>query len=142
MRLPTALAALVMLAALPGRALALDANVFDGEWKGAYICGQGPTGLTLTLDGHADGRITGTFSFWPKSNNPGVASGSYRIEGSVNADQSFTLRGVQWISQPYDYSMVGLSGKIFRGQNPGDPLNLFGSIVGGSGCDQFYADKQ
>lgn len=141
MRIAVLTAALALLA-LPGGALALDANPLDGVWKGAYICGQGPTGLTLTLDGHADGRITGTFEFWPKPNNPYAASGSFRIEGTVADDQTFTLRGVQWISQPYNYSMIDLRGKMYRGEKPGDPLNLFGEILGGSGCTQFLVDKQ
>lgn len=137
-----AFAAAVCLSALASPALAIDANALDGVWAGAYECGQGPTSLTLTLDGDANGRVTGTFNFGPRSNNPNIASGSYRIEGTVAPDQTFTLNGVQWISQPYDYSMVGIRGKLYAGEKPGDPLNLFGDIIGGSGCTQFYADKQ
>lgn len=139
MRIAAAALALTLLAT---PALAIDANALDGVWVGAYECGQGPTSLTLTLDGHADGRVTGTFAFGPRPNNPYVASGSYRIAGSVAPDQTFTLTGVEWISQPYNYSMVGIRGKLYTGEKPGDPLNLFGDIVGGSGCTQFFADKQ
>ena len=139
-RLATLCAAAVL--GLPTTAFAIDANPLDGVWVGVYECGQGPTSLTLTLDGHADGRVTGSFAFGPRHNNPNIAAGSFRIEGSVASDQYFTLNGVQWISQPYNYSMVGIRGRMFRGKNPGEPMYLFGDILGGSGCTQFVADKQ
>jgi hypothetical protein len=139
---PAALAAAVALSALPASALAIDANPLDGVWEGVYVCGQGPTRLTLTLDGHADGRITGTFAFGPRHNNPYIAAGSFRVEGSVASDQVFTLNGVQWIEQPYNYSMIGIRGRMYKGKNPGDPLNLFGDMLGGNGCTNFSVDKQ
>ncbi|RYF93160.1 MAG: hypothetical protein EON95_09880 [Caulobacteraceae bacterium] len=142
MRRLVLICAAVTLLGLPTAALAIDANALDGTWAGAYECGQGPASLTLTLDGDANGRITGTFSFGPRPNNPYIAAGSFRLEGSAAADQSFTLNGVQWISQPYNYSMVGIRGRLFTGEKPGDPLKLFGDILGGSGCTKFYADKQ
>lgn len=141
MRKLAILAAAFAALALPGGALALDANPIDGVWKGAYECGQGSTGLTLTLEGNADGTITGSFEFYPRPNNPYVATGSFQVRGYMSDGYNFTLNGSQWISQPYNYSMVNLSGRITR-EKEGGPLLLFGNVLGASGCTQFYADKQ
>jgi hypothetical protein len=86
---------------------------YVGEWKGAYDCGQGMTGLTLTMaDGGGDGdggdsSVEATFAFYEVPENPGVPSGSYRLEGSY-ADGGLALEGVEWIEQPDGYVMVGM----------------------------------
>ncbi|HYE45350.1 MAG TPA: hypothetical protein VEA44_06205 [Caulobacter sp.] len=136
------LLAAAAVSALPVSARAVDANPYDGTWTGFYECGQGSTSLSLTLDGDASGQITGTFAFGPTRGNPNVASGSYRVAGSIGADGKFRLKGVQWIQQPAGYGMVGLHGKGYLNpKTAGGPPVLFGDIIG-SGCTQFALEKQ
>lgn len=90
---------------------------YVGEWKGGYDCGQGMTGLTLTIaegegsaggDGvGADSSVEATFAFYEVPENPGVPSGSYSLQGSY-ADGGLALDGVEWIEQPDGYVMVGM----------------------------------
>ncbi len=114
------LAALALTAALalPAAASAADASLLDGVWHGGYTCQQGRTFLRLTLDGSADGRVTGTFFFssaaWSTGENRTVPDGSFKVEGRLEDDWSLTLRGVSWIQQPPGYGMVDLVGGVKR----------------------------
>lgn len=136
---------LAIAAALAATAFALPAaaqdHPLDGVWEGAYQCGQGRTGLTLTLDARPGGQVTGTFAFWPRSDNPYVARGSFRIAGSVAPKGELQLRGVSWIEQPANYSMIDLTGAVYRGDN-GAIDSMLGDIVGGSGCTRWAAERR
>lgn len=131
------LAALALTAALalPGAVAAADASLLDGVWEGGYTCAQGKTFLRLTLDGMADGRVTGTFFFssagWAGGQNLTVPDGSFRVEGRLEEDSSLTLRGVSWIQQPAGYGMVDLIGGVRR-----DAKGLFlkGRVTGAPAC--------
>jgi hypothetical protein len=125
--------ALALLAPLP----ALAAEKIDGVWEGAYVCGQGKTALTLTLDGDADGRVAGTFAFGPRSDNPGVPRGRYVVEGNIDSSGHFTLRGVRWMEQPTDYAMVDLKGRAYTSSRPGEQDVLKGTLTGAPGCTEF-----
>jgi len=129
---------LALLAPLP----ALAAEKIDGVWEGAYVCGQGKTALTLTLDGDADGRVAGTFAFGPRSDNPGVPRGRYVVEGNITPKGQFTLRGVRWLEQPTDYAMVDLKGGAYNSANPGGPDVLTGTLTGAPGCTEFAAERK
>lgn len=81
---------------------------YADEWEGAYDCGQGLTGLKVTIEAADEaGAVTGTFDFHEVEQNPGVPSGSYRMEGTF-ADGELSLEGVEWVDQPDGYIMVGL----------------------------------
>jgi hypothetical protein len=106
------------------------------EWEGAYDCGQGLTGLTVTIEAAADpadpGAVTGTFSFFEVPQNPGVPSGSYRMEGTY-ADGDLSLEGVEWVDQPDSYVMVGLESDPDMLSRP----SLFAGKVTDPSCTAF-----
>jgi hypothetical protein len=93
-------------------------------WKGSYLgCGQGPTGLRLTVKrmGRSGSKLRATFSFHALPSNPTVPSGSYAMTGYYFPG-GVALYGTHWIRQPPGYSMVNLvgappppGGKKFRG---------------------------
>lgn len=100
-----------------------DTSKFAGEWNGNYTCGQGRTGLTLSLEvSHADG-IQGTFIFYSVDSNPSVPGGSYRVSGNLNQNGHLILRGVRWIERPLGYRMVDVVGVL----GPRD--NTLGGVI-------------
>jgi hypothetical protein len=134
-----ALAAAFALLALPGPAAAQD-HPLDGTWEGVYICNQGKTGLTLTLDATPEGRVTGTFAFWPRSDNPGAARGSFSMQGEVKPAGDLNLRWVRWIQQPSGYAMVNLEGRAYAGK-PGEKDTLMGKVTGLAGCTDWVVQR-
>lgn len=82
-------------------------------WRGSYTCGQGDTGLEVTLVPVGEDRFEGTLSFFPLPANPGVPRGCYRVTGQADAaTRSIELRGGRWVRQPPGYHTVDLSGRI------------------------------
>lgn len=132
-----ALAAVLAALALPAAA---QDHPLDGTWEGAYTCGQGKTGLTLTLDSTPEGQVSGTFAFWPRGDNPGAARGSFTIEGGITPDGALSLRGVRWLVQPSGYGMVNLEGRAYR-DPAGGPDTLMGQVTGLAGCTEWAARK-
>jgi hypothetical protein len=102
-----------------------DTSKFAGEWNGDYTCGQGRTGLTLSLEVSQTDGIQGTFKFYSVESNPGVPSGSYRVSGNLNQHGYLILRGVQWIKRPSEYIMVDVTGVLGPREN-----TLGGKICG------------
>jgi len=80
-------------------------------WEGHYVCAQGKTALTLTLEGGPD-ALTGTFEFGPLPENPGVPHGKYTLRGKAirigDGIYDVELAPGQWIEHPDSYYMVGL----------------------------------
>lgn len=99
-------------------------------WRGSYSCGQGDTGLEVSLRPLGQGRLEGTLSFFPLPANPGVPRGCYRITGQADATGGIELRGGQWVRQPPGYYTVDLSGRL------GADNSLSGQVIGGS-CSRF-----
>lgn len=82
-------------------------------WRGSYTCGQGDTGLEVTLRPVGQDRLEGTLSFFPLPANPGVPRGCYRVTGQADAaTRTIELRGGQWVRQPPGYHVVDLRGRI------------------------------
>jgi len=91
----------------------VDANPTKliGEWMGRYTCRtQGQTGATLTVthakvgSSHDNHAIEGVFSFYPTPDNPGVASGSYRVSGTYDeTTQQAFFTPTQWLQRPEGY---------------------------------------
>lgn len=133
------IAAFAAAFALP---VAAQDHPVDGTWEGAYDCPQGRTGLTLTLDATSAGQVTGVLAFWPRSDNPYVARGSFRVAGTVSNTGELRLNGVSWIEQPPNYVMIGLTAKVMR-YNPGGPIDsMLGDVVSSTGCTGWAASKQ
>jgi hypothetical protein len=107
----------------------------DRHLNGRYLCEQGETGLRLTINANADGKLTATFSFFAVPSNPGVPSGDFTMTGSFTASgENFTMG--HWIHQPTGYEMVNLSA--------GPPTNG-GTVLNGNvsyvGCSTFSVKK-
>ncbi len=81
------------------------AQLLPGTWRGTYVCGQGITGMRLTLRGASGGRLTGTWAFYAAPSNPGVPSGSVHLEGGVE-DGKLRLEPKRWIDRPEGYVLV------------------------------------
>lgn len=99
------------------------ATVNKSVWQGQYVCAQGPTALTLNIEQRcvASGcEVSAVFEFGPLPANPSVPHGSYRMRGDVNQNDRgeavLVLRPEQWIEQPANYMMVGLTATSDAGQ--------------------------
>jgi hypothetical protein len=100
-------------------------------WRGSYSCGQGETGLEVTLRSLGQDRLEGTMSFFPLPTNPGVPRGCYRVTGQADAaTRTIQLRGGEWVRQPPGYHVVDLSGRI------GADHSISGQVLS-EGCGQF-----
>lgn len=91
-----------------------DARPISGVYQGRYVCAQGVTGLTLSVEGTMEGFVSARFDFYAVPENPGVPSGSYTMTGRYYTDSSLLLSPERWIQRPSGYVMVSLSGKILR----------------------------
>lgn len=98
--------------------IALAQNL-QGEWVGAYVCGQGATALRLTISDQAREEradLAARFEFGPHPGNPDISTGAFEMAGARGPAASgqigplVTLRGIQWIEQPAGYAMVNLVG--------------------------------
>lgn len=99
------------------------ADGLNGRWVGWYICGQGLTGLALTISGDDDSastdEIEAHFSFYAVNSNPEVPSGAFAMRGTRSGD-SIVLRGAEWIERPEGYEVVDLHGAFHGEEAPGE----------------------
>lgn len=102
-------------------------------WRGAYTCGQGRTGVEVTMRPLGQGRLQGTFAFYPMQDNPTVPSGCFNITAQADrATQSIRTRAGSWVRQPPGYSTVDLEGRMDANGN------WRGRVVGAAGnCTTF-----
>jgi hypothetical protein len=82
-----------------------------GTWIGYYRCGQGKTGLSLTIEHDSDDVLHGKFEFFPIPENPTVSTGTFAMKGSYSG-RRVVLAGGEWIHRPPNYDTVGLSGEL------------------------------
>ncbi|MCX5743400.1 MAG: hypothetical protein NT062_12980 [Proteobacteria bacterium] len=84
-------------------------------WHGVYLCSQGETDVTLTLE-WAGAEAEAVFAFGPTTNNARPLTGATRLRGSFVelGDGSFAvdLDPLEWVTQPPGYVMVGMTGTI------------------------------
>jgi len=90
--------------------LSIDKTNILGKWRGTYTCGQGLTGLDLTIVSAQNSEVNATFSFYADASNPNVPSGSYSMLGVYRESDKLKLDTNQWINQPSGYAMVALDG--------------------------------
>ena len=80
-----------------------------GAWEGEYTCGQGNTGLRLTIAAVRDGVASATFEFFPLAGNPSAKAGKYTMVGALGSSGQLVFKQQQWIEQPPGYVMVDLA---------------------------------
>ena len=81
-------------------AQATTAANINGRWKGRYLCGQGYTGVTLTINQKA-AEVSAEFDLYPLPENPGVPKGVALYQGVFDqTSRQMLLRGVKWLKQP------------------------------------------
>ncbi|MEU6843874.1 serine/threonine-protein kinase [Streptomyces sp. NPDC046716] len=107
----------------------------SGKWNGSYICNQGITGLSLTIEQHSDGTADAVFSFYPAPSNPGVPRGSFAMKGTLTG-RVLTLKASRWIDRPSDFDPVDLSAVY----DSSTPDHLDGLILGGN-CSTFSTER-
>jgi hypothetical protein len=109
---------------------------YVGTWQGGYICAQGRTDMTLTLEAVQGNGVEALVEFYAAAENPDVPSGSYRLAG-IWADGGIHLDSVEWVDQPPGYVMVDVA------SNPElaiGPDKLAGRIQDPT-CEQFIIER-
>lgn len=110
-----------------------------GSWVGTYLCVQGVTGLTLTIDEDHEGGLEGVFAFYPVAQNPGTTTESYRVHIAYYEEVHHLVISAtndDWIQRPSGYNVVDLDGTISS-----DGTVFSGSILA-SGCSTFALSRQ
>ena len=108
-----------------------------GYWVGSYVCGQGYTGGTLTINQLKGENFEGTFHFYPTAKNPSVAEGRYTVYGQYDrASQRILINPGRWMQRPANYYNTIIVGSF-------DPLNqtLSAYFQGINGCTSFEAKQ-
>jgi len=113
---------------------AQNAKSLTGEWYGSYYCAQGETGLNLTVKGRSNGKIKGTFTFFPIVTNQNAKPGKFSFTGKITKDGIITLTQNEWLKRPGNYIMVDLEGKLSGSK-------IFEGKITTSGCGEFKVFK-
>ena len=91
---------------------------------------QGPTGLTLTIEGDTPHALKGNFRFYPTPDNARPARGDYEVAVSFDpASLRIEVQGTRWIDQPPGYEFANLRG-VLQGRQ------LIGTVEN-AGCGAF-----
>jgi hypothetical protein len=119
-----------LLFAISGAALAED--TVAGAWVGHYLCGQGTTGLTLTVATTRGSPMRALFHFYADQSDHSVPEGCYEMEGTYDVlARHVELVAGKWILQPDGYVTVDLSGDVSS-----DGSVMKGAVIG-PGCGAF-----
>ncbi len=105
-----------------------------GTWRGGYVCAQGQTALALTIEPRKDGTLAALFHFEAATENPGVPTGCFEMDGRHEAGSGrIVLQPRRWVLRPANYLMVGLEGVVAQGVMEG--------TVAGPGCTTFRVER-
>ena len=119
------LAALLAVIASP-----VAAEGIEGVWEGYYMCGQGRTGLTLTVRGQS--ALRALFYFYPDPDNLDVPEGCFEMTGSFDVVTGRTeFHAGRWRLQPANYITVDLTGRSSTRMS-----HMVGTVIG-PGCGSF-----
>jgi hypothetical protein len=119
-----------------------NAAFLNGTWEGSYTCRQGLTRLKLVISAKSTKNIDAVFMFSAHPRNPGIPSGRFRMEGTLEGFTSpempdlLDLRGVTWINQPSGWIMVDLRGDVSSSQQ-----RITGNVQS-PGCSTFEVTKK
>jgi hypothetical protein len=90
-----------------------DAFPRHSVWQGTYVCNQGLSAVTLTIDADHNGNATARYDFGPVPSNPSVPSGAYTLTGALRRQDGGGFAGdfeaTEWIVHPPNYFMVAVS---------------------------------
>jgi len=106
--------ALMAMLAAPVRAQETSVALL-GNWQGTYICAQGKTGLTLTIDRQDGSTFSGVFQFYPLRENITVPEGCFTVSGHIRSGGTLDIAGSKWIKRPAGYIIVDLHGRVGQG---------------------------
>lgn len=104
------MSARVAAAALAAVMLAPGSVAADEVWSGYYACPQGTSGMTVFLD-RTGAQATGLLHFYPVNGADNVDEGCFRVEGVADGAR-IALDGVEWVTNPGGYEMVGFAGTV------------------------------
>ncbi|QLY29959.1 hypothetical protein [Nocardia huaxiensis] len=106
----------------------------EGTWIGTYICAQGETALTLTIERAVNSTARTVFAFGPTTGNPTVPNGSFDMDTRyVDRQLHFTQRS--WIERPGNYLMIDLAADaVAEG-------SISGKVVATAGCTTFSVTR-
>ena len=85
-------------------------------YSGTYVATQGLTGLDFSVFGtDEEGKIQALFSFHEDPANPGVPTGSYHMEGTVEKSENDDIitvdfKGEEWEKKPETYHIIEFKG--------------------------------
>ncbi len=115
-----------------GGRLATFVNVV---WRGTYTCGLGVTGGRLTVQREAGSAIEARFDFFPVARNPGLPSGAFEMQGTVDTVQhSIRLFPTRWLQRPPGATWANMTGVY-------DPVTgALDSHIMADGCSNFRAE--
>lgn len=97
----------------------------QGAWIGSYVCSQGLTGLTLTINAQDGHDFTGYFHFYPPVSNPQAREGCFAVKGRIDSQRRVSVQATRWITQPDGYVTVDLAGALDQ-----TGAGLAGRVVG------------
>jgi hypothetical protein len=109
---------------------------YAGTWEGGYICAQGRTDMTLTMEAVQGNGVEALVEFYAAAENPDVPSGSYRLAG-IWGDGGIQMDGVEWVEQPPGYIMVPISSNPELAIGP----DLLAGAIGDPTCEQFIMER-
>src|SRR5215217_5129179 len=113
---------------------ATAADILSGEWVGSYVCHQGMTALTLTIE--PDGALwSGIFAFGPTKDNKAVPHGSYELV-ITESEGGFHMEPGSWIEQPEGYASVALDGAV------SDDMTMLAGDVAFEDCTRFATERR
>ena len=111
-----------------------------GTWRGSYVCLQGKTSLTLTIDRQSGTSVSGYFHFYPPLLNPFAKEGCFSVRGEVDGTRHIRLDAARWITRPEGYVMVGLDGVVADAG-----VSLSGTVIAPppieNGCAGFEVER-
>ncbi|KRE16029.1 hypothetical protein ASE66_09655 [Bosea sp. Root483D1] len=128
--------ALALMAMLAPSVRAQDASAaLTGNWQGTYVCAQGKTGLTLTIDPQDGREFSGVFQFYAVRENITVPDGCFTVSGRIRSGGAVDIIGSTWIKRPAGYITVDLHGRVGQGGT-----NMSGTVATpgyGNLCSRF-----
>ena len=86
------------------------ASDLKGTWMGYYVCGQGTTGVRITIDEVKKNKFSGTFEFFPHYSNytKDVGLGVTKVTGEFYSKDKILINLTEWIYNPYNYGLVNI----------------------------------